>query len=162
MGIECVIIIVMLIIECVDLMLDYLIVKCVRFICNIIMMGIVVLFGFDLMLIFMCIFYVIKIRNLLENFNEVKFIGFIMYIICVIWLGFFVYYFGSELMILIMFICIFFSVIVVLVLLFFLKVYVIVCVLEKNMRSVFIMFKDVCCYIGLVFYYLESGNDFGK
>lgn len=162
MGIECVIIIVMLIIEFVDLMLDYLIVKCVRFICNIIMMGIVVLFGFDLMLIFMCIFYVIKIRNLLENFNEVKFIGFIMYIICVIWLGFFVYYFGSELMILIMFICIFFSVIVVLVLLFFLKVYVIVCVLEKNMRSVFIMFKDVCCCIGLVFYYLESGNDFGK
>lgn len=161
-GIECAIITVMLIIEPADSMLDYPTMKRVRLICNTTTMGIAVPFGFDLMLIFMCTLYAIKTRNLPENFNEAKFIGFTMYTTCVIWLGFFAYYFGSEPMILTMSICIFLSATVALVLLFFPKVYVIVCAPEKNTRSAFTTSKDVRCHIGSVSYHSESGNDFGK
>lgn len=161
-GIECAIITVMLIIEPADSMLDYPTIKRVRLICNTTTMGIAVPFGFDLMLIFMCTLYAVKTRNLPENFNEAKFIGFTMYTTCVIWLGFFAYYFGSEPMILTMSICIFLSATVALVLLFFPKVYVIVCVPEKNTRSAFTTSKDVRCHIGSVSYHSESGNDFGK
>jgi hypothetical protein len=35
-------------------------------------------------------------RNVPENFNEAKFIGFAMYCTCVIWIAFVPIYFGSE------------------------------------------------------------------
>ena len=52
--------------------------------------------GFDFFLIGMCTVYAVKTRNLPENFNEAKFIGFAMYTTCVIWVAFVPIYFGSE------------------------------------------------------------------
>ncbi|XP_061169188.1 metabotropic glutamate receptor 5-like [Saccostrea echinata] len=163
-GIECAIITVMLIIEPADSMLDYPTIKRVRLICNTTTMGIAVPFGFDLMLIFMCTLYAIKTRNLPENFNEAKFIGFIMYTTCVIWLGFFAIYFYLEsgTMVFAVSIAISGSATVALVLLFIPKIYVIVCAPEKNTRSAFATSKEVRCHIGSVSYHSESGNDFGK
>ena len=59
-------------------------------------MGILVPLGFDILLIVMCTLYAIKTRNLPENFNEAKFIGFTMYTTCVIWVAFVPIYFGSD------------------------------------------------------------------
>jgi hypothetical protein len=95
-GIECAVITVMLIIEPADYKLDYPATRRVRLICNTTTLGIVVPLGFDLILIFMCTLYAVKTRNLPENFNEAKFIGFTMYTTCVIWLGFFAIYFGNK------------------------------------------------------------------
>ena len=39
--------------------------------------------------------YAVKTRNLPENFNEAKFIGFTMYTTCIIWLAFVPIYFGT-------------------------------------------------------------------
>jgi hypothetical protein len=52
--------------------------------------------AFDALLIGLCTLYAIKTRNVPENFNEAKFIGFAMYTTCVIWIAFVPIYFGSE------------------------------------------------------------------
>jgi uncharacterized membrane protein len=52
--------------------------------------------GFIFLLIGMCTVYAWKTRNVPENFNEAKFIGFAMYCTCVIWIAFVPIYFGSE------------------------------------------------------------------
>jgi len=57
---------------------------------------IVVPFGFVAVLIVMCTVYAVKTRNLPENFNEAKFIGFTMYTTCVIWVAFVLIYFNSD------------------------------------------------------------------
>ena len=161
-GIECAIITVMLIIEPADSMLDYPTSQRVRLICNTTTLGIVVPLGFDLILIFMCTLYAIKTRNLPENFNEAKFIGFTMYTTCVIWLGFFAIYFGSDPMVLTMSVSISLSASVALVLLFFPKVYVIVWAPEKNTRSAFTTSKDVRCHIGSVSFHSENSYDVAR
>jgi membrane-bound metal-dependent hydrolase YbcI (DUF457 family) len=51
---------------------------------------------FDFFLIALCTLYAVKTRNVPENFNEAKFIGFAMYTTCVIWVAFVPIYFGSE------------------------------------------------------------------
>lgn len=38
-----------------------------------------IIYGF--VLLFLCMYYVYKVRNIFENFNEVKWIGFVMYIL---------------------------------------------------------------------------------
>lgn len=48
-------------------------------------------------LVIMCTFYAIKTRNLPDNFNEAKFIGFSMYVTCITWIAFGLVYFGSRL-----------------------------------------------------------------
>jgi hypothetical protein len=53
-------------------------------------------FGFVAFLIVMCTVYAVKTRNLPENFNEAKFIGFTMYTTCVIWVAFVLIYFNSD------------------------------------------------------------------
>ena len=58
--------------------------------------GLMAPLGFDFFLIGMCTVYAVKTRNLPENFNEAKFIGFAMYTTCVIWVAFVPIYFGSE------------------------------------------------------------------
>lgn len=58
--------------------------------------AIVAPFGFDAILIVMCTVYAVKTRNLPENFNEAKFIGFTMYTTCVIWVAFVLIYFSSD------------------------------------------------------------------
>lgn len=151
-GIECAVITVMLIIEPADYKLDYPATRRVRLICNTTTLGIVVPLGFDLILIFMCTLYAVKTRNLPENFNEAKFIGFTMYTTCVIWLGFFAIYFGSDPKVFTLSIAISLSASVSLVLLFFPKVYVIVWAPEKNTRSAFTTSKDVRCHFGSMSY----------
>ena len=53
--------------------------------------------GFDFVLICVCTFYAVNTRNVPANFNEAKFIGFAMYVTCVIWIAFVPTYFGSDL-----------------------------------------------------------------
>jgi len=62
-------------------------------------MGMLISFGLDLLLIAMCTLYAFKTRNLPENFNEAKFIGFTMYTTCVIWLAFVVLHLSTEKMV---------------------------------------------------------------
>lgn len=63
--------------------------------CNVSFEAIAVPLAFDFVLIVLCTVYAIKSRNVPENFNEAKFIGFAMYTTCVIWIAFVPIYFGS-------------------------------------------------------------------
>ena len=147
-GVECAIITAMLIIEPADWKFDYPTTKRVRLVCNTTTLGVIVPLGFDLFLIFMCTLYAVKTRNLPENFNEAKFIGFTMYTTCIIWLGFFPIYFGGESKVLTMSISISLSASVSLVLLFLPKIYIIIWAPEKNTRGAFTTSKEVRCHIG--------------
>lgn len=62
-------------------------------------MAMFISFGLDLVLIAMCTLYAFKTRNLPENFNEAKFIGFTMYTTCVIWIAFVVLHLSTEKMV---------------------------------------------------------------
>jgi len=64
--------------------------------CNTTPLGVVAPLAFDFLLIALCTLYAIKTRNVPENFNEAKFIGFAMYTTCVIWIAFVPIYFGSD------------------------------------------------------------------
>ncbi|XP_014784677.1 metabotropic glutamate receptor 5 [Octopus bimaculoides] len=147
-GIESTIITVMLVIEPADSTFYYPTEKRVILLCNTSPAGTIVPLGFDLFLIMMCTLYAVKTRNLPENFNEAKFIGFTMYTTCVIWLGFLPIYFESESKVFTMCVSVSLSAIVALVLLFFPKVYIIIYCPEKNTRSAFTTSKDVRCHIG--------------
>ncbi|CAF0831411.1 unnamed protein product [Didymodactylos carnosus] len=87
--------------------------------------GIAAPLGFDGLLVFLCTLYAIKTRNLPENFNEAKFIGFSMYTTCVIWIAFAAVYFAIEA-----------------------KLYLIIFKPEKNQRSAFATNKDIRCHFG--------------
>ena len=157
-GIECAIITVMLIIEPADSKLVYPTKVRVRLTCNQTTMGILVPLGFDIFLIVMCTLYAIKTRNLPENFNEAKFIGFTMYTTCVIWVAFVPIYFGSDNKVITMCMAISLSASVALILLFFPKIYIIVCKPEKNNRSAFTTSKEVRCHIGTAQGRISSSN----
>ncbi|XP_074603821.1 metabotropic glutamate receptor 1-like [Brevipalpus obovatus] len=118
--------------------------------CNTTRLSIIAPLGFDFFLIAMCTVYAVKTRNVPENFNEAKFIGFTMYTTLVIWIAFIPIYFGSDLRVLTMCLCISFSAIVALILLFFPKLYIILFKPEKNNRSFFTTAKNVRCHIGYV------------
>lgn len=61
--------------------------------CQISFEAIVVPLSFNFILILLCTLYAVKTRNVPENFNEAKFIGFAMYTTCVIWIAFLPIYF---------------------------------------------------------------------
>ncbi|XP_059166231.1 metabotropic glutamate receptor 5-like [Physella acuta] len=147
-GIESAVIIGMLVYEPANSTLDFPTVRKVRLICDTSTLGIVVPLGFDLVLILLCTIYAVKTRNLPENFNEAKFIGFTMYSTCVIWLGFFPIYFAGESKEITLSISVSLSAAIALLLLFGPKVYVIVWVPEKNTRGAFTTSRDVRCHIG--------------
>ncbi|XP_074651721.1 metabotropic glutamate receptor 5-like [Tubulanus polymorphus] len=147
-GVECAVITIMLVLEPADSMLQYPGKKRVRLVCNTTKMGIIVPLGFDVILIALCTLYAIRTRNVPENFNEAKFIGFTMYTTCIIWLAFVPIYFGSDNQVITMCIAISLSATVALVLLFFPKVYIILCQPEKNNRSAFTTSRDIRCHIG--------------
>ncbi|GIY57906.1 metabotropic glutamate receptor 1 [Caerostris darwini] len=138
----------MLVLEPADSMFAYPSLDKVELICNTTPLGIIAPLGFDFFLIAMCTVYAVKTRNVPENFNEAKFIGFTMYTTLVIWVAFVPIYFGSNSKVITLCLCISFSAIVALVLLFFPKLYIILLRPEKNNRSAFTTTKDVRCHIG--------------
>lgn len=148
--IECGSLAVMMVREPADSMLDHPTLDQVQLVCNTTPLGIVVPLGFDFFLILMCTVYAVKTRNVPENFNEAKFIGFTMYTTLVIWVAFVPIYFGSQLKVFTMCLSISFSAIVALVLLYLPKVYIMIFKPEKNNRSFFTTAKNVRCHIGYV------------
>ncbi|XP_018331410.1 metabotropic glutamate receptor 5-like [Agrilus planipennis] len=103
---------------------------------------------FDFFLIFMCTCYAVKTRNVPENFNEAKFIGFAMYTTCVIWLSFIALYFGSQAKVITHCLSIVLSSIVAWTFLFAPKLYIIIFRPEKNNRAFFTTSKNIRCHIG--------------
>lgn len=148
--IEAAILSVVMVLEPADSKLDYPSLDQVVLICNTSTLAIIAPLGFDFFLILMCTVYAVKTRNVPENFNEAKFIGFTMYTTLVIWIAFIPLYFGSQLKVLTMCLSISFSAIVALVLLYFPKCYIMIFKPEKNNRSFFTTAKNVRCHIGYV------------
>ncbi|KAI1298763.1 Metabotropic glutamate receptor 5 [Halotydeus destructor] len=147
--IEIAIVTAMLVQEPADSKLDHPKLDQVKLICNTTPLGILAPLGFDFFLILMCTVYAVKTRNVPENFNEAKFIGFSMYTTLVIWIAFVPIYFGSPYhKVLTMCLSISLSAIVALVLLFFPKLYIMIFKPEKNNRSFFTTAKNVRCHIG--------------
>ncbi len=104
--------------------------------------------GYDMVLVVLCTLYAVKTRNIPENFNEAKFIGFSMYTTCVIWIAFIPLYFGSNFKVITLSISTSFSATVILIFLFCTKVYIILFEPEKNQRSAFATSKDLRCHFG--------------
>lgn len=67
-----------------------------QLVCDTSARGVLAPLAFDFLLVALCTVYAFKTRNVPENFNEAKFIGFAMYTTCVIWVAFVPIYFGSE------------------------------------------------------------------
>ncbi|XP_031350453.1 metabotropic glutamate receptor 1-like [Photinus pyralis] len=116
--------------------------------CNTTPEGVVVPLAFDFLLIFFCTVYAVKTRNVPENFNEAKFIGFAMYTTCVIWIAFVPIYFGSDSKVITMCMCVTLSAMVTWIFLFIPKLYIILFRPEKNNRSFFTTSKNIRCHIG--------------
>ncbi|CAL7940399.1 unnamed protein product [Xylocopa violacea] len=93
---------------------------------------------YNALLIVVSTVYAVKTRKIPENFNESKFIGFIMYSTCIIWLAFVPIYFGTgnahETQITTLCVTISLSATVTLVCLYSPKVYIIVFQPDKNIR----------------------------
>ena len=104
--------------------------------------------GYNMLLVALCTFYAIRTRNLPENFNEAKFIGFSMYTTCVIWMAFIPLYFGSDFKVITLCISTSFSSTVILAFLFVPKVYIIIFRPEKNQRSAFATSKELRIHFG--------------
>lgn len=147
-SVEAAIIGAMVVLEPPDYMFAYPALDRVKLICNTTTLGIIAPLGFDFFLIAMCTVYAVKTRNVPENFNEAKFIGFTMYTTLVIWTAFVPIYFGSKHKVITLCLCISFSAEVALVLLFLPRVYIILFRPDKNNRSAFTTSKDVRCHIG--------------
>lgn len=149
-SIECAILSVILYYEPADPELQYPAADKVDLVCHTSTLTIAGPLGFDFFLIFMCTVYAVKTRNIPENFNEAKFIGFTMYTTLVIWLAFIPIYFITPVKILTLCLSISFSAIVALVIIYFPKIYIIIFKPEKNNRSQFTTAKNVRCHIGYV------------
>lgn len=104
--------------------------------------------AFIFFLIIMCTCHAFKTRNVPENFNETKFVGFAIYTTCVIWIAFFPIYYGSEMQIITKCLCISLSSIMTLIFMFFPKIYIILLHPEKNIRALFTTSKSIRCHIG--------------
>ncbi|CAH1972944.1 unnamed protein product [Acanthoscelides obtectus] len=115
--------------------------------CNTTPENILIPLTFDFFLILLCTVYAVKTRNVPENFNEAKFIGFAMYTTCVIWIAFVPIYFGSDSKVITMCMCVTLSATVTWVFLFVPKLYIIIFQPEKNNRAYFTTTK-IRCHIG--------------
>ncbi|KAK0425117.1 hypothetical protein QR680_009040 [Steinernema hermaphroditum] len=105
-------------------------------------------FLWDLFLISLCTLYAVKTRNLPENFNEAKFIGFTMYCTLVVWSAFIVLHLGTSNKALTMSFSFSLSASIALVLLFFPKLYIILLHPEKNVRASYTTTKLIRCHFG--------------
>ncbi|KAJ8969645.1 hypothetical protein NQ314_001647 [Rhamnusium bicolor] len=115
--------------------------------CNTTPESIVTPLSFDFFLILLCTLYAVKTRNVPENFNEAKFIGFAMYTTCVIWIAFVPIYFGSDSKVITMSMCVTLSAMVTWIFLFIPKLYIVIFQPEKNNRALFTTTK-IRCHIG--------------
>jgi len=120
----------------------------VKLVCHNNWKGMIIPFGFDFVLLFICTGYAVKTRNVPENFNEAKFIGFSCYTTCVIWLSYIPIWFGSDIQVIATSVCLSLSAYVTLALQFLPKLYIILCQPHKNNRSMFTTAVDVRCHIG--------------
>lgn len=99
--------------------------------------------AYDFFLIALCTVYAVKTRNVPENFNEAKMIGFAMYSTVVIWVAYIAVYIGSENnRELALCLAISISSFVVLVLLFLPRVYIVLFQPKRNRRSSFLTFRQ--------------------
>lgn len=104
--------------------------------------------AFIFILIILCVHNAIRTRNVPENFNETKFVGFAIYTTCVIWIAFFPIYYGSEMQIITKCLCTSLSSIMTLIFIFAPKIYIILFHPEKNIRAMFTTSKSIRCHIG--------------
>ncbi|KAF8365679.1 mgl-2 [Pristionchus pacificus] len=105
-------------------------------------------FLWNFFLISLCTLYAVKTRNLPENFNEAKFIGFTMYCTLVVWCAFIVIHLGTLYKALTMSFSFSLSASIALVLLFFPKLYIIIVHPEKNVRASYTTTKLIRCHFG--------------
>lgn len=99
--------------------------------------------SYDFLLIVLCTVWAVKTRNVPENFNEAKMIGFAMYATVVIWVAYLAVYCGSERnRELSLCLAMNVSSFVVLVLLFIPRVYIVLFQPKKNVRTKFLTFKQ--------------------
>ena len=56
----------------------------------------IVSMAYNILLIIMCTYYAFRTRKVPENFNEARFIVFVMYTTCVIWLAFLPFFYGGS------------------------------------------------------------------
>ncbi|XP_070568878.1 metabotropic glutamate receptor 1-like [Ptychodera flava] len=135
-SVELGIIIAMLILQPPEAVYTYPSIKRVKLECFTSTLSMVAPLGFDMFLICMCTFYAFKTRNVPENFNEAKFIGFTMYTTCIIWLAFVPLYLSSnEMRTIVVCFSVSLSATVALACLFFQKTYIILFKPERNRRS---------------------------
>ncbi|XP_076362946.1 metabotropic glutamate receptor 3-like [Tachypleus tridentatus] len=107
--------------------------------CGISSISMVVSLIYNMLLIVLCTIYAFKTRQIPENFNEAKYIGFTMYSTCIVWLAFIPIYFSTnndfKIQVSSLCICISISATVALGCLFMPKLYI--CLYEpyKNVRT---------------------------
>ncbi|XP_065226765.1 metabotropic glutamate receptor 1-like [Planococcus citri] len=104
-------------------------------------------FAFVGVLILICTYYAVKTRNLPENFNEAKYIGFAMYATILTDISFGLIYFGSEVKTLAINLCISINTLIALIFLFGPKLYVILYKPKKNTRANFITATNIRCIV---------------
>ncbi len=64
--------------------------------CNSNTNDLIVSISYNLLLILLCTVYAFRTRKVPENFNEARFIGFVMYTTCAIWLAFLPLFYGAS------------------------------------------------------------------
>lgn len=108
--------------------------------------GLLVPLSFDFFLIVLCTLYAYKTRNVPENFNEAKFIGFSMYTTCVLWIAFLTIFLSSKdklIQIFAMSMCVTLSALVIWFFIFIPKLFIILLHPEQNDRSAYTTNKEI-------------------
>lgn len=127
---------------------DYSVVGVLFMLCEYNLVVDLVLLGYDLFFVMICLYFVYKLCNLLRVYNEFKWICFSMFINFLLWIVilicYYMLFYGRESYICVIMVLIL-GVYLMFFFLFFLKVCVIFFWLEKNMKQVVI--ESIRCYL---------------